>query len=379
MIDQSDIESLRGVLAHPAIERICAALAGDPAYLVGGAVRDPLLGVEPRELDVAVDGPLEPLLDRLGEPARNHDRFATAAVVIEGVEVDLARCRRERYPEPGALPEVEPAPIRTDLARRDFTVAAMAVPLGPAGSAAAPELIDPYDGLRDLRAGLLRVIHPGSFRDDPTRALRAARYCARLGFALEDETERLLRAGDLATVSDDRVAAELRRIAAEPQAAAGFRLLDDWGLLAIGERRLGLLEEGAALPRAAPWDGELSAEELLPWLARLTAPELEAGERLAGTDPARPSEAVAAARGAGGLELALARLLGAEWVDSYLSDWREVRLRIGGGDLLAAGIEPGPALGAGLEAALRARLDGEIANDRDAELAVALAAARAAG
>src|SRR6185295_11039543 len=102
----------------------------------------------------------------------------------------------ETYPEPGALPQVAPATgVEADLARRDFTVNAIAVAVG------GEEVVDPHGGIADVGALLLRVLHPGSFADDPTRAIRAARYAARLGFQLESETERLLRATNLATVS----------------------------------------------------------------------------------------------------------------------------------------------------------------------------------
>ena len=153
-----------------------------------------------------------------------HERFGTATVRVGDLVVDLARSRAEAYEHPGALPAVTPAPIAEDLARRDFTINAMALPL--TGEA---ELIDPHGGLDDLRAGRLRVLHEGSFVDDPTRALRAARYAARFGFGLEPRTEELLRAADLSTVSDDRVQAELRRIAAEDDPAAALALILAWG------------------------------------------------------------------------------------------------------------------------------------------------------
>ena len=127
------------------------------------------------DLDVAVDAELDPILERLGLPARRHERFGTATVHLGGRGIDLARTRTERYPEPGALPEVEPAGIEADLSRRDFTVNAMALPLAEPGA-----LLDPFGGAADLRSGTLRVLHDASFADDPTRAIRAARYASRL-------------------------------------------------------------------------------------------------------------------------------------------------------------------------------------------------------
>jgi tRNA nucleotidyltransferase (CCA-adding enzyme) len=214
--------------ALPAVSSLRDSLAGERAYLVGGAVRDLLLGMDHPDLDVAVEGDAPELARRLGADATAHERFSTARLDLDGVQVDLASTRAERYPHPGALPEVEPASLDRDLARRDFTINAMAVPL-----VGEPELIDPYDGLGDLREGVLRILHPDSFVDDPTRALRAARYAARLGFEVEPATFELLTAADLGTVSGDRVEAELRRVAAEQRAPAAFELLAQWGLAGI--------------------------------------------------------------------------------------------------------------------------------------------------
>src|SRR5947208_2631577 len=234
--------------ALPGIERLREAAAGLPAYLVGGAVRDLLLGRPRADIDVAVEGNVEELARRLGGDARTHARFATATVRVDGLEVDLAATRSETYPHPGALPEVQPASLSDDLARRDFTINAMAVPLG-----SPPRLIDPYGGVGDLERGELRILHRRSFADDPTRALRAARYTARYSFALEPETERLLRDADLSTVSGDRVEAELRKLAAEPEARRGFERLAEWGLFELPEGAGGLVDAAAAVVVGEPW------------------------------------------------------------------------------------------------------------------------------
>ena len=177
----------------------------------------------------SVEGDPAALAAALGaEPLAAHERFGTLKVELDGEEIDIAAARRETLRRPGALPTVElGAPIRTDLARRDFTVNAMAVPL-----AEPRELIDPYDGQADLERGLLRVIHDASFVDDPTRAIRAARYAARFGFELEERTEELLRATDLATVTPERRAGP--SCAAWREEATGVRgleLLAGWGLV----------------------------------------------------------------------------------------------------------------------------------------------------
>ncbi len=350
------------------MERVREAAAGFRVYLVGGAVRDLLLGRERSDIDIAVEGEVGPLAERLGGETRAHERFATATVSVDGLEVDLAATRSETYPRPGALPEVRHAPLDEDLARRDFTVNAMAVPL-----AGEPELIDPHGGLDDLKGGELRVLHPGSFEDDPTRALRAARYAARYGFALEGETARLIRGADLSTVSSDRVEGELRKLAAEPEARRGLELLGEWGLLEIDSETLGLIESVSALLATGPWAGVAAREEAV--LALALGRGVDASREVTAVEPGRPSEGVESARGRSGVELALARAMGASWLDTYVSEWRHVRLGIDGDDLLAEGIAEGPALGRGLAEALRAKLDGEIAG-REEELRTALAAAR---
>jgi tRNA nucleotidyltransferase (CCA-adding enzyme) len=354
--------------ALPGIERLREAALPIDAYLVGGAVRDLLLGRRRADIDVAVEGDVAELARRLGGETRAHERFATASVRVDGLEVDLAAARSETYAHPGALPEVRPAPLAADLARRDFTVNAMAVPLSD-----DPELIDPHGGLDDLRRGELRVLHPGSFEDDPTRALRAARYAARYGFALERATAELIRRADLSTVSNDRTETELRKLAAEPEARKAFELLREWGVL---ELRPELLELAAAV-------GDLTAAE--PWLAVALRADavlaavlgrgVDQARELASAEPIRPSEAVERARGRTGVELALARALGAEWLDRYVAEWRAVRLEISGSDLIAEGVAEGPAVGRGLRQALRAKLDGEV-RGRSEELRAALAAAR---
>src|SRR3954451_21920493 len=354
--------------ALPGLDRTREAAAGTPVYLVGGAVRDLLLGQERTDLDLVVEGDAAALGRRLGGEIRTHERFATATVHLEGGELDLATSRSESYPRPGALPEVRPAPLSDDLARRDFTVNAMALPI-----IGEPELIDPHGGLPDLRMGALRVLHERSFVDDPTRALRAARYAARYGFSLEAQTEELLRRADLGTVSRDRTHAELRKLAREPRARRGFELLNEWGLVTLGAEAPELIDAVAELVASEPWGEVVERDEAV--LAAALGGGLDAARGLASAEVASPSEAVERARGHSGVTLALARALGAEWLDRYVSDWRNVRLEIDGDDLIAAGIPEGPAIGRGLAAAMRAKLDGE-ASDADDELKAALAAAR---
>jgi tRNA nucleotidyltransferase (CCA-adding enzyme) len=356
-------EALRG--AYPELEAIRDA-STDPVYVVGGAVRDLLLGRGRADLDIVVEGDAAALAAKLGTEPVSHERFATAKVVLDSHELDIASARTESYPHPGALPEVAPAAgIEADLGRRDFTLNAMAIPLR--GEA---RLIDPHAGRNDLEEGLLRVLHPGSFADDPTRAIRAARYAARFGFALAPETATLLRAADLGTVSAERRWAELLRLAAEGTAVRGLGLLVEWGLLAPREAGVELAARIEELLAEPPWAGAAPRSEAL--LAAVSGP-LGSEIELAVAAPERPSDAVELARGHDPVALILARALGAEWLDDYVAG--AVELEIDGGDLIAAGVTQGPAVGRGLAAALRAKLDGEIAG-REQELATALAAAR---
>ena len=352
--------------AYPELAVVRAASRA-PVYLVGGAVRDLLCGRERSDIDLVVMGDATGLAAKLGAEVVEHERFATAKVRLDGHEVDIATARAESYPHPGALPVVEPAgEIATDLARRDFTINAIAVPLQ-----GEPELVDPHGGRSDLEAGRLRVLHPRSFVDDPTRALRAARYAARFGFELEPETEILLRAADLETVSADRRAADLLRLAAEPAAVRGLEMLVEWGLVEPRRGGLDLAARVVRLLAEPPWDGVAPRDRAV--LAAALGPA-GAEEALATARPGRPSEAVDLASARSPVELTLARALGAEWLDRYLLEWRAVALEIDGTDLIAAGVPEGPALGRGLAEALRRKLDGELTG-RDQELKAALDAA----
>lgn len=376
--------------------------------LVGGAVRDLLLGRPALDIDLAVEGPLEPLLDRLGDGGRTHGRFGTASVQIDGSLVDLARTRRERYARPGALPEVEPASLEEDLARRDFTVNAMAVVLSGPG---VGELLGAEGARQDLEAGHLRVLHPRSFIDDPTRLLRLARYRGRLGFDLQPGTRELaetaIAGGALSTVSGARIGNELRLLCAETDPVAGWQALDELGLAAAIEPGFGLRPGDLAVARRAlallPAEGRAEVillavalagvpverrAELLDRLAmpaRLRDDVLEVVGRAPSLAEAlgraeRPSEVAAAAGPQAVPELvAMAGALGAEGpARDWLERLRQVRLAIDGDDLRAAGVRPGPALGAGLAAARAALLDGR-AGTREDQLAEALRAAQDAG
>jgi tRNA nucleotidyltransferase (CCA-adding enzyme) len=352
--------------AHPELETV-RAVARQPVYLVGGAVRDLLLGRDRADVDLMVEGDATALAAELGGASSEHDRFGAVKVDVDGHEVDIVGARTETYERPGALPTVTPAEtIEEDLARRDFTINAMAIPLQ-----GEPRLLDPYGGRGDLEQGLLRVLHDRSFVDDPTRAIRAARYASRFGFRLEPKTEQLLRETDLTTVSADRRRTELERLAAEEDACAGFELLGEWGLIDLRPGGIELMEAVDALLRTPHW-AELVPRERALVAAALGPPGAE--EVLASMWAPKPGEGVELAERRDPVELILARAMGADWLDHYLTSWRATALEIDGDDLIAAGVEQGPAVGRGLRAARHRKLEGEISG-RDEELATALAAA----
>jgi len=371
MPGSSDIDPARlGELVDSldAVEQLSQIADRVPAYLVGGVVRDLLLGREVADLDVAIEGDSEALTDLPGFSLERDALFLTGRLEQGDVKIDVAQTRAESYPAPGALPEVRPASIGEDLARRDFTVNAMAFPLS-----GDRRLIDPHAGLEDLRAGTLRILHDGSFVDDPTRALRAARYAARFGFGLEPGTERLLRDADLSTVSEDRLDNELHRIAAEDDPAAPLLLIATWRVMpTLDPQAADRVAEVTRLASASPWSGWADRELAVMLAIVRPLPQIR---ELAGATPERPSEAVRLASAWDPAQLLVARALGAEWLDRYAAEWRHVRLEITGEDLLAEGIPQGPAIGRGLEAALSGKLDGEISG-RDEELGIALATAR---
>ena len=295
-------------------------------FLAGGAVRDLLLGRPVLDLDLALegDGPAfaAALGRRLGAAVRFHARFGTATLEVPGGRVDVAATRRERYAAAGALPSVETgASIDEDLARRDFTIHAMAL---EAGSRA--RLVDPLGGRDDLRRGLIRVLHPRSFLDDPTRILRAVRYCARLGFRLARPTRKLLAAavadGALDRISADRLRRELRLILEEPERARAVALLRRLGIDAAIHPALARPGAAARLRGAGP-GGD--------WLCYLSAWMEGAGN--AGRDGVASKLGLSRAD-----RRALGSARGVSTADPALR----------GADLIAAGVPAGPAIGRAL-------------------------------
>ena len=326
--------------------------------------------------------------------ASDRSQFGTAKLRVGGVSLDLVMARRETYASPGALPTVEPGSLADDLARRDFSINAMAVSLS---AESWGDLADPFDGAGDLERRSVRVLHPLSFRDDATRLFRAARYAGRLGFGLEPE--RLAREGAsfIDTISGDRVRHELERIFEEPRAADILRIADGLGLLGAihpalrpaespeaieGERGPAMLA-GLALG-LSPQEAEEVAERLnlgAEWsrVVRDTAavrellPELEADlapsgvyrllhgrhEAAVSAAAAAPTAPVGAPAGAGTVGRAAAN------VRPYLSRLRHVSTSLSGGDIVAMGVPEGPRVGEVLRELLDARLDGVVESEEE--------------
>lgn len=166
-----------------------------PAYLVGGFLRDLILGVKNFDLDITVEGSgisfAEKLAKRLKSGIITHERFGTATLILKGrLKVDVATARKERYPCCASLPVVSSGSLSEDLMRRDFTINAMAMSVA---YGQGYRLIDPFGGKDDLAAGKIRILHDLSFKDDPTRVLRAIRFAQRYNFKIEPLTLRLLK------------------------------------------------------------------------------------------------------------------------------------------------------------------------------------------
>lgn len=205
-----------------------------PLYLVGGPVRDLLLGKLSLDIDLVVEGDAPALARQLAEDVggevKIHHRFSTATLHRGDVSIDVITARSEVYSRPGALPIIRPGSIEDDLRRRDFTINAMAIRLNHPHYG---ELLDLHSGESDLKQSLIRVLHPGSFIDDATRILRALRYEQRLGFHLERGTETLLHrnVSMLNTISGDRLRHELELILREERPEDVLHRADELGVL----------------------------------------------------------------------------------------------------------------------------------------------------
>ncbi len=356
-------------------------------------MRDAVLDVPANDLDFVLVGDAPALAADVAEELSGkvvvHSRFGTATVEIEGDRVDVVTARSETYPSPGALPEVSASNLEDDLARRDFAINAMGLPL--AGD--NPEIIDPHGGLNDIAEKTVRTLHPESFTDDPTRTFRAVRYEQRLGFRISGDTlsdlQRTVDDGHVNAVSGDRWRHEFQKIFEEPQAfkmliraiglgllAAVHPALSDSRPLAIlaGESRLTSNDYLAALALPlSPTDGEeVSCRLNLPsdW-ARVVRDTI-ALQRIASSisgSSVKVSAVCSALEGLDGNAIAAFARLSQEprfaaRLRQYLDVWQEVSARLTGDDLLAMGVPNGPMIGEILRELLSARLDGSVTNER---------------
>jgi len=375
---------------------------GQNLYLVGGVVRDLLLGRTNFDLDLVVEGNAIELARQLGEIKQGrittHPRFGTAKLQWHKWSVDLATARSETYARPGALPRVKPSSISDDLFRRDFTINSMAICLNPADYG---RLTDPYGGRNDLGQKLIRVLHEKSFIDDATRIWRGLRYEQRLDFRLEANTLELLKRDIpmLDTISGDRIRYELECIFQEERPEKVYRRAAELNVLQKLDPALegnGWLEEKFELarqltsPNPPPFGLYLAllsyhlnneqAERLisclrLPKSAALTLrgtiaikaklPSLVESE----LSPSRiyqllhgyhPSAIVANSL-AGDPALARQRL------QLFLDKLRYVKPALNGNDLIRMGIAPGPQIKEILQRLHEARLDGKVGSRKDEE------------
>jgi tRNA nucleotidyltransferase (CCA-adding enzyme) len=211
---------------------------GEKIYLVGGLVRDRLLGRDAFEdLDCVLEGNGIEFSQEFSASAsdselRQHAKFGTSQVTFsDGISIDIATARREVYCRPAALPAVEDSHLKQDLFRRDFSINAIAVALNPTHWG---RLVDPWGGERDLREGLLRVLHSHSFYDDPTRMLRAVRFEQRLGFHLGPSSlhqiEQAVSERVLWRLSPERVRKEIQACCSELGAVSILWRLGELGI-----------------------------------------------------------------------------------------------------------------------------------------------------
>lgn len=371
---------------------------GAVLYLVGGSVRDLLVRARSVDVDLVMEidavSVAQDFAYRTGTTAALHPAFRTATVLVAGHPIDLVTARSESYDHPAALPRVRPADLQADLARRDFTINAMALALsGPVPG----QLVDPFDGRVDLTNGVLRTLHERSFEDDPTRAWRAGRYFARLKLRLDPRTERDMRRDGqfLDAVSPARLHHELVRVLHERRAERALRTLDGLGVLrsTFPPLRCGPAEASALrrLQRINLDQSRVAAVAVLGarWTERearaavvrldldrherqslLAMPPLRASAASLVRSDARPSQVVAVLDRIPQMALTayaarFPRSRGGLLVQRYLGEWRNVRPLVGVPRIAALGIPAGPDLGRVLRALRAARLDGETGSETD--------------
>jgi tRNA nucleotidyltransferase (CCA-adding enzyme) len=391
------------------VQRI-GQLAGDrPIYLVGGAVRDLLLGQPNLDVDLVVDGDALPLAREVvqafpGAELNIHEKFGTAQVKLaDGRKVDFATARTEFYEHPAALPTVDYSSIKQDLARRDFSVNAMALRLNASHFG---DLLDFFTSRSDIERKSLKVLHNLSFIEDPTRLFRAVRFEQQLGFTLDDQSASFalyaMATGRFDGIGGERNKVELRRILSLSNplpAAKRLGELDGWRVL-----------HPALTPGPEAWRRFVRARRLFRlfatdeahrWLTYLTIilsplpldavhevlrrlnltnedKEYVTGglELAASLAEAQPLESWTPAELYHRFEelsapvlvylgVAVARTGDRRALIRYWQQLKPVRLTVNGGDLRALGLPPGPRYAQILKSILDARLNGELTSPEE--------------
>ena len=382
-----------------------AAKRGQRVYLVGGIVRDLLLGYPNFDLDLVVEGDAVKLAQQVAETSQAkllaHHRFGTAKLRYENFTLDLATARKETYAKPGALPAVTPGTLEDDLVRRDFSINTMAISLAANDYG---ELVDPYQGKSDLEQRLIRILHPGSFSDDATRILRGVRYEQRLGFEFEAQTAQLLKRDipTLDTISGDRIRHELELIFKEKQPELAIKRLGELGVLPRISPFLkgdGWIAEKFDKARRLKKPNQLpslyfclliysfSEKNIEQFLAHLNIPAklsrairdtLRLKTRLPLLDKSslKPSEiyyllreyeplAIQANAIASDEKEGTPSLIVHRYLQLFLTKLRYVRTALDGEELKRLGISAGPEMGHVLQILHKAKLDGEVSTRAD--------------
>jgi tRNA nucleotidyltransferase (CCA-adding enzyme) len=376
-----------------------AAKRGQRIYLVGGVVRDLLLGYPNFDLDLVVEGDAVKLAQQVAETSQAkllaHHRFGTAKLRYENFTLDMATARKETYAKPGALPTVTPGTLKDDLIRRDFSINAMAISLAASDYG---ELVDPHQGKNDLEHCLIRILHPGSFSDDATRILRAVRYEQRLGFELEAQTAQLLKRDItmLDTISGDRIRHELELIFKEKQPEFVINRLGELGVLTRISPFLkgdGWLAEKYDKARQLKKPNQLpslyyclliysfSEGGIEQFLARLNIPaklsrvmrdtlHIKTSLPLLDKPARKPSEIYYLLREYEPVAIQANALASDSpmihrYLQLFLTKLRYIRTALDGEELKRLGISAGPKMGKVLQALHKAKLDGEVHTKAD--------------
>jgi tRNA nucleotidyltransferase (CCA-adding enzyme) len=391
-LPQPVLELVKDISGH-------GAKLGQRVYLVGGVVRDLLLGYPNFDLDLVVEGDAVKLAQQVAKSGQArllaHHRFGTAKLRYESFTLDLATARKETYARPGALPEVTPGTLKDDLIRRDFSINAMAISLAANDYG---KLIDPYQGRNDLEHRLIRILHPRSFSDDATRILRGVRYEQRLGFEFEAQTAQLLNQyiPMLDSISGDRIRHELELILKEERPELAIQRLGELGVLAritpslkgdgwIADKfdKARHLKKPNQLPSLyfcllvyslseTALDQLLSRLNIAAKLSRAMLDTLRLKTKLPLLDRSslRPSEIYHLLREYEPLAIQ-ANAIASESatvrrsLQLFLTKLRHVRTVLDGEELKRLGIPAGPEMGKVLQALHKARLNGEVRTRAD--------------